>query len=165
MLTMYDSVDVGALPAGALAVAGYVDGHWPTFPAVERAFPHAHRLSIATRSSSTADCLDVENHDASIGQAPAWIRARPAGGRRPVIYVSLWQAQSLIDHLGASGIPRGAYRIWTAHYTGRAHLCSPGCGLGFHDHAGATQYTNRAFGRNLDASLVGGVAWFGRHGP
>jgi hypothetical protein len=31
-LTMFDSVTVSQIPAKAEAVAGYVGGHWPTFP-------------------------------------------------------------------------------------------------------------------------------------
>jgi len=161
---MYDSVDVGALPVGAAAVAGYVDGKWPTFHALERAFPHALKLSIATQHGSIADCLDVEAGDAREIEVPKWLREYPKGRRRPSIYVALWRAQAVLDELAGVGIPRGSFRLWTGHYTHTPHLCGPQCGLGFRDHAGATQYTDRAFGRNLDASLVSGVAWFG-HGP
>jgi len=30
-LLMYDSVDLDTIPREAAAVAGYVDGNWPTF--------------------------------------------------------------------------------------------------------------------------------------
>lgn len=145
MIVMFDSVTVGEIPKGAQAVAGYVGGHWPTFAELDRLFPHAHRLSVAVSASEDADCLDIENGDAVAGQAPSWWeRQHKRGVWRPCLYVELSNAASVVEHLTAAGIQRREYRLWVAHYTDSPHL-EPG--------SDATQWTQQAFGRNLDESL------------
>lgn len=158
-LTMFDSVTPAEIPAKAEAVAGYVGGHWPTFASLAKSHPHAHRLSIAVTASEEADCLDVEKGDASPGQAPTWLRSKATkhATPKPVLYTSVSLADALIRTCHEAGIPRSSYLLWTAHYTGRPHLCGPACsgaGVSFHGHADATQYDDKALGRNLDASLV-----------
>ena len=151
--TMYDSVTVAELPARAAAVAGYVNGRWPTFPDLARTHPHARRLPITITAQADARCLDIENGDATISQAPAWVRRqRGRGLKRPCLYIELSQAAALLATLERAGIPRRTIDLWTAHYTGRPHRCGPGCGYGLTTRADATQWTNRAHGRNLDAS-------------
>jgi hypothetical protein len=61
-LTMYDSTNVGTLPPGAGAYAGYVQGAFQTFAALQQLFAAsgAHLLSIAVFASGDADCLDIE---------------------------------------------------------------------------------------------------------
>ena len=153
-VTMYDSVNVSQIPANAAAVAGYVGGHWPTFPSLVKAFPHAHRLSIAVNASEDAECLDVEAGDASIADAPAWVKRQLARGvKRPVVYTSVSQAPGLLRELAKAGIARTAIRLWTAHYTFKPHLCDARCGFGMSGTADATQYSDHALGKNLDASL------------
>lgn len=159
-LTMYDSVTVDAIPHGSDAVAGYVGGQWPTYTTIVAKFPGAKHLSIAVTAAESADCLDVEPGDASIGQAPGWLKsghAKAANTVKPVLYTSLGQAQALIAACAAAGIPRSGYLLWTAHWTKTPHLCGPECGLGFTGHADLTQYDNRALGRNLDVSHVRGL--------
>lgn len=149
---MYDSVTVDTVPAGAAAVAGYVGGHWPTYGPLARRFPHAHHLAIAVNAGENADCLDVEAGDARPDQAPDWVRRQLLRGvRKPVLYASVSQMPAVLQHLAAAGINRGEVRLWTAHYTFHPHLCTPACG--YDVHADATQYTDRALGRNLDESL------------
>jgi hypothetical protein len=158
-LTMFDSVTVSQIPKRAEAVAGYVGGHWPTFPELVKGWPHAHRLSIAVTAAEAADCLDVERGDASPPQAPGWLRSKATSHAtpKPVLYTSVSLADALIKTMAAAGHPRSSYLLWTAHYTGRPHLCGPECsthGVSFHGHADATQYADKALGRNLDASYV-----------
>lgn len=153
--TMYDSVTLGEIPADAEAVAGYTSGRWPTFSKLAILFPKAHRLSIAVSAEHDADCLDIENGDASPAQAPAWVRRQIARGvKKPVVYSSVSQMGHVLSVLKASGIKRSKVRVWTAHYTSKPHLCGAECYRGFATVADATQYTNNALGRNLDASLV-----------
>lgn len=153
-ITMYDSIDLSQIPENADAVAGYVGGRWPTFNALGEGWPHAHRLSVAVFASEDAVCLDVEKGDAIPEQAPPWVGRQLARGvKRPVVYSSLSQMQEVISNLVHSGILRSQFRVWTAHYTGHSHLCSPMCGFGFRDHADATQYYDHALGRNLDVSI------------
>lgn len=151
---MFDSVNLAEIPKDAPAVAGYVGGMWPTFPHLKTSFPHAHRLSIAVNASQDADCLDVELGDATPEQAPAWVsRQLKRGVKRPVVYCSVAGAEGVLGALSRAGIRRSAIRLWTAHYTGRPHRCSPHCGYGFLTFADATQWTNHSHGRNLDESL------------
>lgn len=153
-ITMFDSITPAQIPANAAAVAGYVNGHWPTFPGLAESHPHAHRLSIAVTAHADAECLDVEQGDATIDQAPMWVKRQHARGiARPVVYTSVSMAARLMETLARAGIPRTAYRLWTAHYTFRPHRCDKSCGFGMTGSADATQYSDHALGRNLDASL------------
>jgi putative peptidoglycan binding protein len=156
MLVMYDAIDVTQIPAGAAAVAGYVDGDWPTSAALAGLYPHADRLTIAVQPSGDADALDVENGDATPADAAAWYeRQRRRGVARPCIYASAGVMQSgVVPVLGASGIGRGAVRLWSAHYTHIPHICGPlSCGAMSTD-ADGTQWTDAAMGRDLDQSLL-----------
>lgn len=155
-ITMYDSVTVSEIPATARAVAGYVGGAWPTYAVLVKQFPHADKLSIAVNASENAECLDVEPGDATPDQAAAWIRRQKKRGiATPVVYTSAAFVQALVDKLDASGLRRGIdFKVWSAHYTGVAHRCSPKCGFGIKFTADATQWTDKALGRNLDASRV-----------
>jgi hypothetical protein len=153
-VTMFDSVTVSQIPKDAQAVAGYVNGYWPTFPVLCKDFPHALKLSVAVNALHDADCLDVESGDATQDEAPAWVRRQIRRGiRRPVVYCSTSVAPSVLADLSKHGIGRSQIRLWTAHYTGHPHVCTSVCGNGFRDRADATQYTDKALGKNLDASL------------
>lgn len=159
MILMFDSVDVWEIPAYANAVAGYVGGNWPTYAALRRRFPHAHVLSIAVNAGENAECLDVEPGDAVAGQAPEWYRRQRARGvHRPVLYTSLSNVANLEAVMRGAGVARHEYRLWSAHYTFRAHICGHACGLAVE--ADATQFTDRALNRNLDESLCN-AAFFG----
>jgi hypothetical protein len=152
---MYDSVDLDQIPADAPAVAGYVAGRFHTFPELVQRFPHAERLSIAVASTQDADCLDIEPGDSRPELAPAWVKRQHARGvKRPVVYASQSDMTAVVAALTKAGITRDTYRIWSAHFLLRPHICSPAaCGArGFT--ADATQWTNRALGRNLDQSLL-----------
>jgi len=162
-LTMFDSVTPDEIPAVAEAVAGYVGGQWPTYKGLLVSHPHAKHLSIAVSAVESADCLDVEKGDATIAQAPPWLqspKAKSANTTKPVLYTSVSQAQELINACAKAGIPRSGYLLWTAHYTQTPHLCGPDCYPGFNSHADATQYGNKALGRNLDVSLVRAAGFF-----
>lgn len=154
MFTMYDDVNLALVPKTAKAVAGYVGGRWPTYGQLAKLFPAAKHLSIAVNAEQDAECLDIERGDATNAQAPVWIRRQISRGvQRPVVYTSTSNARDLLDLLDASGIKRTDIRLWTAHYTGRPHLCDATCGFRLRTTADATQYTNNALGRSLDASL------------
>lgn len=152
MYVMYDSVDLDQIPASAGAVAGYVGGAWPTYAEVVKRWPHAKHLSIAVNASEDAECLDIENGDATPAECPQWLaRQLRRGVRRPVFYASQSVVGEIVAILKAQDCPRERYRIWSAHYTGQPHIC------GAHERlswaADATQWTDKALGRNLDESL------------
>lgn len=154
---MYDSIDLAQFPSDPPAVAGYTSGFWPTYPELVKRFPKAKHLSIAVTAAHDADCLDIETGDATPEQAPAWVRAQKKRGvERPCVYASLSSISAVLAALEREGISRDEVRVFTAHYTGKAHLCSPGCGFGFKTNADATQFTDHALGRNLDESRLRG---------
>lgn len=154
-IVMFDSIDISQIPAGPAAVAGYVDGAWPNAQALAARFPHARLLTIAVDPARDADCLDIETGDATPGSAAAWYaRQKARGVQRPCLYASVSAMQAEVSPaLKAAGIDRVAVRLWTAHYAG-LHVCAHDtCGeLSFQ--ADGTQWTSRAFGRNLDQSLL-----------
>jgi hypothetical protein len=155
--TMYDSVTVSEIPSRPQAVAGYVGGAWPTYDELEPRFPRAKRLSIAINAGENAECLDIENGDAHPADAPNWCRHQHSRGvERPCVYSSVSLMPTVLRELAAAGITRGMVRVWTAHYTGRPHRCTQACDPAFRTVADATQYTDRALERNLDASLCAG---------
>lgn len=154
-ITMFDDTNVGLLPAGDFAYAGYVGGKWPTFPELQRRFPGHRLLSIAVNASEDAECLDIEKGDATIDEAPDWFKRQHVRGvYRPVLYVDASNMRALEETMAQAGIPRGAWRLWTAHYLHKAHLCAPwSCGFGVQE-ADGTQWTNQALGLSLDQSVL-----------
>jgi hypothetical protein len=143
-ITMYDSVEVSRLPADAEAVAGYVGGDFPTYSELYKRFPKAHKLSIAVSASEIAHCLDIENGDATIAEAPDWFkRERAQGVWRPCLYTSIDNLPALLVAMYNAGIHRSEYRIWSAHYTGVPHI---------EENSDATQYEEDAV-RDIDISL------------
>jgi hypothetical protein len=150
MIVQYDSVTLEAIPANAQAVAGYVGGKYETYGEVVKKWPHAHHLSIAVNATEDAECLDVENGDATPGQAAEWFKHH-ARRAKPVFYASLSVVPELEAALKTGGFERDQYLVWSAHYTGIPHICGPSEGLP--TAADATQWTDKALGRNLDESL------------
>jgi hypothetical protein len=153
---MYDDINVSLIPVSAVAVAGYVDGRWPTYSQLVAKFPHAKfKLSIAVFSRDNAQALDVEPGDATIAEAAAWVKRQHARGvKTPDVYTSASWGEKLIGTLTAAGLVYGKdYRWWSAHYTGQPHLCNPKCYPGLRHIAHATQWTDKAGGKSLDESL------------
>lgn len=144
-IVMFDNVDVAAIPDKAPAVAGYVDGRWPTFEALKARFPDRPRLSIAVSAADDAHCLDVETGDAAPADVPGWIRRQQASWAgedwRPAVYASKAVVPAVIAACAAAGVRREEYRVWSADWTYRPHICSPhSCGATFT--AEATQWTD-----------------------
>jgi len=153
-VTLYDSIDVAALPAGGRAYAGYVGGRWPTFRPVKLRFPDAKVVSIAVNVEEDADILDVERGDATPVQVAGWVRRQSMrGAYAPGFYTSISQAGWILKDLLSHGIPRHRVRVWTAHWTGVPHLCDTRCAADFQTRAGATQYVSCPGGRSFDVSL------------
>lgn len=155
-IVMFDDVTVAVLPSGATyAYAGYVGGLWPTFTELKARFPKNRLLSVAVNAAEDAECLDIENGDATIADAPGWYERQVARGvYRPVLYIEASRMRALEQVMATAHVERSAYRLWIAHYTDRAHLCSPSaCGYGMSE-ADASQFTQVAYGRNLDQSLL-----------
>ena len=155
-ITMWDDITVSSLPTGgAYAYAGYIDGMWPTYGELLKRFPGHRLFSIAVFASDDGECLDIERGDATIDQAPGWFERQVARGVfRPGLYTQASKLRALELEMQGHHIPRHAYRLWSAHYTGKAHLCGPrSCGYGLSE-ADGTQFTSTALGINLDRSLL-----------
>lgn len=155
---MFDDVTVGLLPAGAFAYASYGDGRYVNAAAIKAKFPQAKVLVIDVEANyHVGDCLDIENGDATNAEAAGWFKVREGHTQltpKPVLYTSASNVDALNKAMTAVGVARNRYFIWSAHYTGTAHICGPGqCQYNQAD-ADATQYTNRAQSKSLDESLV-----------
>lgn len=133
MLRMGDG-PVANLPPGLDAYAGYVNksGIGITYPQVVDRFPDAQHLSITT-NGSPAMCADVES-----GAMSDWSGYEYG-------YCSVALANTLIAKYGR---PK---RLWTAHYNGTAHICSPKCWPGLVTVADGTQWTDHG---DWDESLL-----------
>ena len=155
---MYDSADDTQFPRGAQAYAAYLDGaiaSQPNYSWIVAEFPNAHHLSITLNAALDADALDIENGAATPAQALGWWqKQRSAGASRPCLYASASTMQaSIVPMVKAGTIPRASVRLWSAHYAGE-HVCAPGtCGAVSLAMDG-TQWTDMAYGRNLDESLL-----------
>lgn len=65
LVTIYDAVDVPAIPSTAEVVLAYIDGIYVTYPAVRFRFPNATILTTTTSGTHPADLCDVESGDAT----------------------------------------------------------------------------------------------------
>lgn len=153
VLRMADSIDPAALPAGMDAYAGYVGGRWPDFQAIAARETGARLLSVAIAADEDADCLDVENGDATAFEAPAWAARQAARGlARPCVYTSVMNAALVMSTMAGAGWPRSAYRLLTAHYGAGTHICGPRCGGS--DFAGTADGTQWVDHGGWDESLL-----------
>jgi len=162
--SMADSIYPRNIAAGEYdAGLGYVDGEWATAPVIRKMFAGKHVVTLTvTGVTSGADGIDCEEGNPNAAEAIAWVAGKAAvePGSRPVAYADLatrgYSMGEIVAGLSALGVPRSQYRVLTAHYTGRPHICSPqDCGTSFT--ADGTQWTNQAPGLNgsvIDASLL-----------
>jgi hypothetical protein len=167
MATMLDTVDDPRHTFSGLnveALAAYGNGKFANFGTAKAEFPQLHVLEIDVNGQGIGNAGDFEAGDMAIAHAGAWAQGRIAAGvHRPVIYFSASKWTAIMQSLEAAGIGRKQVRIWTAHYTGEAHLCSSTCGFGIVGRADATQWASPQApgtlphpfaGRNVDVSLT-----------
>src|SRR5579859_2977 len=113
-LTMYDATAVGVLPAGAPAYAGYYDGTFANMTALKARFPGAILVSVTPAGSHGAMYTDIEPGNVGPDSVPAFLKTGGLG-----FYASPaatgFTVQECIDACTRAGIPRSAYRIWSAH--------------------------------------------------
>ncbi len=166
MGSMFDTVgDPGEVFHGldVEAVAAYGNGRYANYDRAKAEYPHVPVLEIDVSGQGIGNAGDFEQGDMPYSEAGSWARRRmEAGVHRPVIYFSVSNWPAVKQSLEAAGIHPADVRIWTAHYTGRPHLCSVECGFGDKpgDHADATQWADPGTlppeyqGRNLDVSMT-----------
>ena len=163
---MFDAVAVAAIPTDAKAVGCYVGPSVFTCDAVAKRCLKARRVKIsqAGMSKTPADVVDIETGDATIGTGTQWLKRKLAGepmggeaGKVPKVYTSASTLKAFIAYAAAHGVPRSKYRIWSAHYGSGEHICGPDtCGF---PQADATQWTDKALGRDLDQSKLKSSFW------
>lgn len=139
-----DSIYVSNLQSGLGVYGGYAYGTYDNWAALVKRFgTSAHLVSIApvVEKSSWVMCLDIEPGNAAPDDAPAFQRLPDHGGAvRPIYYCSAGDLQLVIDALSAAGFARDDYDLWSAHWLGKAHICSPSvCG---YPQADATQWAS-----------------------
>lgn len=141
MATIYDAVDVAAIPAGAETVLAYIDGDFQTLGAVRARFPHATILTVTTNGRNRANICDVESGDATPAIA--------AEGVRDGLYKTAYSAKSNKGPLDAA---MGAlnWDWYAADPTGEEHLDSDSV---------ATQWAWPGHGSpgNFDISVTNGT--------
>lgn len=171
-IALYDSVNAASIPAHAAAVAGYINGAWPSLRPLTVRFPNALWLSITVSSSADAMVLDVESGDSSPADAAIWVaRQKELGIPRPALYVSLSGVGALLEDLRRRNLRRNQIRLWIADWTGRQHQAVVQLPGADGEAPGATQWTDHA-GLDYDESVttrgwlhaVRG-AYFAVHGP
>jgi hypothetical protein len=121
--TFYDSVEPGAIPAGA-QVATYADG-----PYAQSAASLAGRGKImwidVSGADPNADALDVEPTDATPAGAAAWVSAKLTAdpSSHPIVYTFKNDWGQVIDDINA--LPTWMHshvKYWIADPTGYAHI-------------------------------------------
>ena len=159
-LAMADSIYAANLPAGFPAYLGYVDGAWPTAPALVARFPQAHILAMAVFASSDAEGCDCEKGDLTPGQVPGWVKRQMGRGvARPCVYASVANMPPILSALAAAGISRPQVRLLSAHYGLGPHICGPATckyfpGMPAMDGTQWTDLYGGAHGSLIDASLL-----------
>jgi hypothetical protein len=173
MSTMFDTVDDPARTFAGLqveAVAAYANGRYANASQAQREFPHAHHLEVDVSGQGVGNTGDFEAGDMPYAEAGAWAAKRIAAGvHRPVVYFQVSAARAVMAALEAAHLTRAQVRLWTAHYTGRPHLCGAGCGFTWPGEADATQWGSSGpgagtlppeyHGRDLDVSLTCATFW------
>ena len=157
---MYDDVTLSLVPPDARAVGAYINGLYANVREARQRFPHAKIVTISITASEDADALDIENGDATISEAPAWVRRQHARGKKfPILYTSASNVDELVRVLDAAGISRSSYIIWSAHYTFSPHVCGPNTCGACRTQCEGTQFTDVALGRSLDESMLLAAFW------
>jgi hypothetical protein len=160
----YDDTNAALIPSDAVACSYYANGRYANLNAVRKQCPHAKLLPVIVIPGVIPPLkelvgwengvqIDVERTDWTPQQAGTFAKACLSQGVSPHIYSSLSDVPAVVASLHAAGIDRSQYKLNTAHWTFQEHICS-----GIHTVIGpvdadATQFTDKMFGRNLDASL------------
>lgn len=155
---MYDDVTATLIPTSAEVIGYYVNGLYANGTQIAKLFPKARLVGITVTASAKADVLDVETGDATIAQIYGWLKAYPKSDATtlPVIYINAGNVQLMMATMKANGFKQGTdYLIWSAHYTGSAHICGPKtCGATGPYAVNGTQWTDAADNRSLDESEI-----------
>lgn len=154
---MWDSVTVADIPADAELVAGYLDGHYANLTAMHARFPKDRVVTVTPDGHEGANVDDREPGDQSAVQSAAWATDELKAHRHPAVYVSDSNIKEVLTALALRDAK--ATLIFTAHWTGKPHICGPACFKGydlpFEPTVIGTQYADPGTsGGHYDLSLV-----------
>lgn len=111
-IVMYDSVNPGAIPAGAALVASYVDGFGGYSAAVNRF--GVHKVVSISIHGNVANVADVENGAMTPSMLPTWIdAAHKRGVTRPGVYCNLSTWPTVQSHVAGRKVS-----YWIADWRG-----------------------------------------------
>lgn len=149
-LICYDDINASALPAGADAYLGYVDGYWPDFEDEVKKFTSAHIIGLTVYDIQQGDGCDIEKGDLTPQQGAQWVQAAMGRVNRPIAYADVSDMETVIAELNSAGVARSDYRVMTAHWGVGAHICGPTtCRFpGLTQEADGTQWTDQVLGLN-----------------
>lgn len=158
-VVMQDSITVANLTDAADAYLGYVNGRWPTYPAVVARFPGKPVLSLAVSADADAEGCDCEAGNLTPAQVPGWVKRQLARGlTQPVVYASASAMAGVLSALKAAGIQRTQVRLLSAHYGAGKHICGPNtCAYPGVPACDGTQWTDKApgtGGSRIDESIL-----------
>ena len=117
-VTMADAVTPANIPAKLGCAAAYVNGEFEWTRQELARFPRVIRISVLPdpKAAAKARALDVENHDATPADAPAFVRYRQGIHHRDAtIYCNRSTLPAVLEHLGDL-----QPRLWIATLDGRA---------------------------------------------
>lgn len=164
LFTMYDDVNASLIPSSAIAAAYYGNGPFANYGAVRARLPHAILAPTMLRAF-TGDLKTINDweHGVSWDCEPSLFTAQQAGelvrltraqGVMPRLYFPLSWATAVVSSIAAAGFKRSDVMLHSAHWTMVPHICS---GIATREWGvismDSTQYTDRALGLSLDASL------------
>jgi hypothetical protein len=149
--TMYDSAHADEIPADAGAVAGYIDGNYPSYSGLVARFgTSVPVISITVLGAPGARVADVEAGNLTPGQGAAWAQREIAAGRHPTLYYSLSNDELVVNALNRLGV--GQTDRWVADWTYKPHMIAGSV---------ATQWANPpASGGGFDLSTAEN-SWLG----
>lgn len=161
---MRDSVTPGDIPLdGTQMVMGYGNGHYAWDAAGWDRFKHIPRASIDINGTRWySDVLDVENGDASVADAVAWVRRKHASPLTyaPIIYCNRSTLTPLFNAMNAAGFHIvSGFKLIVATLDGTKELA---------DMTGVTgiQYAGEAHtGGHWDETIVYDDSWMPGEAP
>ena len=122
-LVGYDSVTADAMPDNGDFYCFYSTGSFANGTAVKADHPDKKYIGITPTISDIAgaDCLDIENGDATPADAPTFVKnADPSSLNLPMLYASESNVAAVISACTAAGIARDKYYIFQALWNGVA---------------------------------------------
>lgn len=138
---------------------GYANGRYAWSTGDWSRFPHAAHVTIDVNGTNpSADVLDIENGDASVGQAPAWTKQHnkihPTVERIAVLYCNRSTLTPLFNAMAANGLHIGHdFKLGIATLDGTTEIADM-TGVAFVQDKGEAQT-----GGHYDESIVYDDTW------